>query len=273
MRHAAWLATALAGCLVPNPLYDSPADTASGSGAGSTSAAASTGAGPPDGSSGGSGGASSTSGSIGETTTTTITPTTTGSTGGVTATGSTTNCDACGECEACEAGQCVPKAGSACEAGTDLPCEQRIWGFVSEGCAVMKKSDAAVCDGAGVCRWQCEDAPGAVPFKCDELCRVGPGKCVNGEDVAKVESSDVCVKGEPTSDCGDKCVEIANDIFVVEPRACDKDGKCKAMGIAKPCGNYTCKPNGKACEVSCDSDAQCAGDSDCHEMSGTCVDG
>jgi hypothetical protein len=273
VRQAALLATTLAGCLVPNPLYDPQADSAGGSGATSTSTGASTGASAPDDSSGGGQSAGGSTG-VGETT---AEPTSTSSTGGASAAGSTgaattTGCDACSECETCEGGQCVPLGvEQVCVVGEDLPCDQRIYGYVSEGCAVMKASDSATCDGAGKCRWQCADAPGAVPFKCDELCRPDSGKCVNGEDVATISIDDVCVTGGPSSACTDQCIEVKEGEFATEPRQCNDNGKCLGSGLAESCGNYACQPNGEACEDKCNSDVQCAGGSECHEMTGECV--
>lgn len=272
MRAAALLATSLAGCLVLNPAYDPGADSAGGSGTTSASAGASTGASAFDESS--AGGGQSAGGSTGVDETTTGAPTTGGASAGSTGVQTTTGagCEACGECETCEAGQCVAKrAGSACEIGEDLPCEQRIWGYVSDGCAVMKASAAAACDAGGTCLWQCDDVPGAVPFKCEELCYPEQSKCSNGTDVATVALADVCVTGGPSSTCTDQCVEVQRDKFATEPRACDKDGKCKPSGVAAPCGAYACQPSGDACEDSCSSDVQCAGGAECDKMAGKCV--
>lgn len=259
---------AFAGCLIPNPDFDRPGqgDSAGGTtlagttggevtGVDVTSAGATTSmSGDPTGGASGSTGAASL-----------------GSTGAASDSGSTgdggTTGDACGgckPCEVCEDGSCVPvQAATPCAVGEDLPCDKRLYGYVSSGCAVHQPSDVAQCDGQGTCSFVCSDAPGEVVIHCGEGCRPEPNNCVDGVDVATVSPADVCVFKAHTPACHDACEPAQMGHFAVFPRWCDNDGQCAPAGPPMSCENYACKQGGDGCETSCMSDQQCKADVSC----------
>lgn len=257
------LTAALAGCLIQNPAYDPQEGEAAG---GSVTGLVAASTGGTGGSAGGSTGGGHTGGEA-TGAATTGEPGGSTSTGAASGTGSTgadattaIGCEACtGECVTCEDGQCMPRPeGSGCTMTDEVPCEQRIFGYVSEGCALMKASELKVCDGMGGCRYECEDAPGAVPteFRCDEPCRPEPDKCIKWKDSAQVAAADVCVTDKPSDACHDRC--IAKDPgFITEHRACNKDGKCATTAPATSCGTYKCRQDELACVEECVADFEC----------------